>query len=508
MGFFDNLKNDLAMGFGFKEKDDDYKQRTADTMAVQKAISSGDSSNLRDDLQSRYQREKMMQDMMRDDGSSSNAVTPAAEDVQSPQEQSQANQAMLNRMRMQQQQAMRGRNMDMARMMFERQNMMYPQYMPRQMQGLGGFRPIPIGMNQRFMPQQYGNRMNQQMMLSRMMRQQPPRQGGQAQQVPQREFGVLQQRQRQPDEGLRQLGGGLIPGAERPPEEGTPGLGGQGVMDQQATAENIEAFRMPPEMGTGFGGQGVQPAVRPPEEGTPGLGGQGVQPNQGGSAARARELMLSGDVAGAMRMLKSNVGMEDTSLNSADALKYMQTTGDQSGAEQILKSSVGLPTQQQQQQQAMSRNRVAFRPDPSLPNGGLPRDTRQPVGNMRGIRMPAAPGKGGRGVMPQPGFPPRYPQPMPYNRPTSPAFNYASQNYGRLGGMQRTMPRPMEMMSQRERQQIGRIADSFGPRPPRPTPGMGGGKGGGKGGGRTGSQARPPVIPGGIASFIRGGLFR
>jgi hypothetical protein len=66
-------------------------------------------------------------------------------------------------------------------------------------------------------------------------------------------------------------------------------------MDQQATAENIEAFRMPPEMGTGFGGQGVQPAVRPPEEGTPGLGGQGVQPNQGGSAARARELMLSGD---------------------------------------------------------------------------------------------------------------------------------------------------------------------------------------------------------------------
>jgi hypothetical protein len=63
-------------------------------------------------------------------------------------------------------------------------------------------------------------------------------------------------------------------------------------MDQQATAENIENFRMPPEMGTGFEGQGVQPVVRPPEEGTPGLGGQGVQPNQGGSAARARELML------------------------------------------------------------------------------------------------------------------------------------------------------------------------------------------------------------------------
>jgi hypothetical protein len=189
-------------------------------------------------------------------------------------------------------------------------------------------------------------------------------------------------------------------------------------------------------------------------------------------------------------MLKSNVGMEDTSLNSADALKYMQTTGDQSGAEQILRSSVGLPTQRSSSVSTTSAGDIL---------------SPQQQQHMRGFRSPAAPGKGGRGVMPQPGFPPRYPQPMPYNRPTSPAFNYASQNYGRLGGMQRTMPRPMEMMSQRERQQIGRIADSFGPRP---MPGMGGGKGGGKGGGRTGSQARPAVMAGGIGSFIRGGLFR
>lgn len=56
-------------------------------------------------------------------------------------------------------------------------------------------------------------------------------------------------------------------------------------------------------------------------------------------------------------------------------------------------------------------------------------------------------------------------QPMLRNQASSPAFRYAAQNYNRLGGMQRTMPRPMEMMSRGERQQIGRIADSFQPQP-------------------------------------------
>jgi len=65
----------------------------------------------------------------------------------------------------------------------------------------------------------------------------------------------------------------------------------------------------------------------------------------------------------------------------------------------------------------------------------------------------------------QPDVMPRYPQPMPRNQATSPAFRYAGQNYDRLGGMQRTMPRPMEMMSSGERQQIGRMADRM-ERPP------------------------------------------
>lgn len=70
----------------------------------------------------------------------------------------------------------------------------------------------------------------------------------------------------------------------------------------------------------------------------------------------------------------------------------------------------------------------------------------------------------------------------------SPAFNYAAQNYATLGGAQRLAPRPMEMMSVAERQQINRMAEGMLPQP-MPTPeqqyqqGMdmvmrGGGKGG------------------------------
>lgn len=57
------IGSDLAMGLGFKEKTDDYRRRTADTTAIRRALERGDSSGLRDDLQSRYDREKMMKDM-------------------------------------------------------------------------------------------------------------------------------------------------------------------------------------------------------------------------------------------------------------------------------------------------------------------------------------------------------------------------------------------------------------------------------------------------------------
>lgn len=60
-----SLGSDIAMGIGAKDKTDDYIRRTANTVAVNRAVQRGDPSGLSDDLQSRYRREKMMADMSR-----------------------------------------------------------------------------------------------------------------------------------------------------------------------------------------------------------------------------------------------------------------------------------------------------------------------------------------------------------------------------------------------------------------------------------------------------------
>ena len=285
-----NIARDIGMGVGLKDRDADYYKRTANTIARTQGKAAADryinqmtnkgglaAAGVKNADVSGSVNYGQRIGMLNADGSvntrygrgdrgGSNVVTPAPEDVQSPAEQTQVNQAMLNRMRMQQEQAARAANMDRARMMFERQNMMSPGPMPRQMQGLGGFRrQLPPGMNQRFF-----------------------------------------------------------------------------------------------------------------------------------------------------------------------------TSGSQ-----INRDSFGMPL-------------------------------------IRNPRMP------------------RYPQPMPRNQASSPAFRYAAQNYDRLGGMQRTMPRPMEMMSRGERQQIGRIADSFQPQPMQ-NPYVGILQRGisAKGGGRTMPQ-RPPMSGKGV----------
>ncbi len=144
MGGIRGIGSDLAMGFGFKDKTDDYYNRTADTTAVRRALERGDKSiEGRSDLQSRLNSQRMLKDMSdrrkkrrrRDREQAAEVATP---EVVQPDQQT--NQAMLNRMRMQQEQAARAGNMDRARMMFERQNMRSPGPVPRQMQGLGGFR--------------------------------------------------------------------------------------------------------------------------------------------------------------------------------------------------------------------------------------------------------------------------------------------------------------------------------------------------------------------------------
>ena len=48
-----------------------------------------------------------------------------------------------------------------------------------------------------------------------------------------------------------------------------------------------------------------------------------------------------------------------------------------------------------------------------------------------------------------------------FNPNLSPAFAYAARNYDILGGMQRTAPRPMEMMSAAERAEIANINSNF-----------------------------------------------
>ena len=97
-------------------------------------------------------------------------------------------------------------------------------------------------------------------------------------------------------------------------------------------------------------------------------------------------------------------------------------------------------------------------------------------------QQPRSSGKGGPATMPQTITPEmrqaalqtfesqRGAGQMPYymaaaaqsqNPDMSPAFQYAAQNYGTLGGSQRLAPRPMEMMSVAERRQINDMAQAM-----------------------------------------------
>lgn len=113
----------------------------------------------------------------------------------------------------------------------------------------------------------------------------------------------------------------------------------------------------------------------------------------------------------------------------------------------------------------------------------------QGLGSMRrpNVRIPGFPGP--RMPMPQP--------PMRQNPNVSPAFQYAAQNYQRLGGAQRLMDRPMEMMSVAERQRINEMAQGMADIQ-RPT--MFSGKGSEIAAG--GSRERRPEIIGRISPLI------
>ena len=136
--------------------------------------------------------------------------------------------------------------------------------------------------------------------------------------------------------------------------------------------------------------------------------------------------------------------------------------------------------QQQAMRERMMRNMNMARPEvmPPMQQPQIPR-FRMPMPQPPMPRMPSMP-------MPQP--------PMQQNPNVSPAFQYAAQNYQRLGGSQRLMDRPMEMMSVAERQRINDMAQGMADRQrPTPFPGKGG--------------QRPTPFPGkGVQNFSPDGM--
>ena len=98
----------------------------------------------------------------------------------------------------------------------------------------------------------------------------------------------------------------------------------------------------------------------------------------------------------------------------------------------------------------------------------------------------------------------------------SPAFMHAARNYDILGGSQRTAPRPIEMMSARERAEIMNMGSNFNvpnynspyyqPPPQSQFDFFSNmvGRGGGKGMGRPMSQPMARAMAGGLGSFFGG----
>jgi hypothetical protein len=137
--------------------------------------------------------------------------------------------------------------------------------------------------------------------------------------------------------------------------------------------------------------------------------------------------------------------------------------------------------QQQMMRQPMSRvpDQYDGMRSTGFGNQMLPPMQQPQIPRFQQPRMPTMP-------LPQP--------PMQQNPNVSPAFQYAAQNYQRLGGSQRLMDRPMEMMSVAERQRINDMAQGMADRQrPTPFPGKGG--------------QRPTSFPGkGVQNFSPDGM--
>jgi len=133
-----SLGSDIAMGVGAKNKTDDYIRRTANTVAVNKALASGDRESLSADLHGRYDRRKSLEDVGRDSSSSGSNIL-AEEEIETPAETFAANKKRYDDyMAEQEANARKAAQMDRATMLYEQQNMGAGP-VPPQMQGLGAF---------------------------------------------------------------------------------------------------------------------------------------------------------------------------------------------------------------------------------------------------------------------------------------------------------------------------------------------------------------------------------
>ena len=117
------------------------------------------------------------------------------------------------------------------------------------------------------------------------------------------------------------------------------------------------------------------------------------------------------------------------------------------------------------EREAAKQNPQTPTPTPTPPEAGLPSIPRKPevTPEMRRAALEIFESQQGAGQVPYYMAAARNAQ----NPNMSPAFQYAAQNYDILGGAQRLAPRPMEMMSVAERQQINRMAEGMANPPQR-----------------------------------------
>jgi len=208
--------------------------------------------------------------------------------------------------------------------------------------------------------------------------------------------------------------------------------------------------------------------------------------------------LMSG-IRNAGRQIKSDFrhATGQQKYTGADLTDYNKRTADSLargyGGKDRKRESLGRRIKRQRREAEAAAAEAAMQPEAPVtpPEAGIPSLRVTP--EMRRAALEIFEAQQGAGQMPY------YMAAARQDQNASPAFNYAAQNYATLGGAQRLAPRPMEMMSVAERQQINRMAEGMLPQP-MPTPeqqyqqGMDMVMRGGKGGPRTGPQLPPGMV--------------